>query len=330
MGDGVTAVADTWHPMTHPVYRYYKTLVPNPTPPPSLKPYYPADLMGPDPALPGLNLFRIQPVDPPAPGIEWSLLNEHIDMAYAYFETAGLLEADGATPVAGQYEIKLELFDSSGSLVNWSNPTGSSLPTPIYPFVSSNAAPFVPPAGMTTDPAPAANLITDSAGNVWGYKMVLYVDNNKCQAFIYDTWVDATTNYAGPCGFIRFANRDTSLANLAFLAYQPFAHAMLRFRVDKGSSGDVPIVTAGWDYVNNQYVWAPAGSPVNGFARTSGSVFYKAVLIKNLLDANGFNCPQAAFAETLYVYATPTDGYQRAWWLDAEATPKAFALAPVP
>jgi hypothetical protein len=99
-GDGVTPLSDIWHPMTHPVYRYYKTMVPNPTPPPLLKPFYPADLMGPDPAFPGQNLFRIQPENPPAPGIEWSFLNEHVDMAYAYFETGGLMESDGITPAA--------------------------------------------------------------------------------------------------------------------------------------------------------------------------------------------------------------------------------------
>ncbi len=329
LGDGVTPVTDIWHPMTHPVYRYYKTLVPNPTPPPTLKPFYPADLMGPDPAFPGQNLFRIQPENPPAPGIEWSMLNEHVDMAYAYFETGSLFESDGVTPTAGEYEVKLELFNSSGALVDWSNPTGGSPATPIYPFVSSNAAPFVPPVGMTTDPAPAANLLTNASGDTIGYTMVLYVDNRPCKAFIYDTWVDSTSNAAGPCGFIRFADHDTSLAHLACWAYQPFVHAMFYFRVDKGSLGDIPAATIDWDYIGNALRWAPVGvGPVNGYARDTSSNFSKAILVQDLLNANGVDCDAAAFAETEYVYHTGFDGYQRAYWLDASATPKAFALSP--
>ena len=330
-GDGTTPASDTWHPMTYPVYRYYKTMVPNPTPPPALKPFYPADKMGPDPAFPSQNLFRIQPTNPPAPGIEWSFLNEHIDMAYAYFETASLYETDGVTPAAGQYEVKLELFNSSGALVNWSNPTGSATPTPIYPFMSSNPAPFVPPVGMTTVPAPAPNLITDSSGNVLGFKMVLYVDNTHCQAWIYDTWADTPTKAAGPCGFILFDDVNTSQAVLSCQARQTFNHAMFLFRVDKGSSGDIAAATVGWDYGSNAAIYVPVGSPaVNGYSRDASSNFSKNILVKNLLNANGFNCAQAAFAETLYVYATAVDGYQRAYWLDAWAMPKAFALAPGP
>jgi hypothetical protein len=36
-------------------------------------------------------------------------------------------------------------------------------------------------------------------------------------------------------------------------------------------------------------------------------------------------CPQAAFAENLYVQATATDGYSQLWYLDRSDT-KAFAL----
>ena len=69
---------------------------------------------------------------------------------------------------------------------------------------------------------------------------------------------------------------------------------------------------------------------VNGFGRNPFSVFSKAVDVAALLDANGFHCVEAAFAETLDVHAIATDGYERAWWLDADAVPKAFALAPTP
>jgi hypothetical protein len=181
---------------------------------------------------------------------------------------------------------------------------------------------------MTTVPAPAANLIKDGSGNTIGYSMVLYVDNNRCGAYIYDTWVDTPSKAAGPCGFIEFDDHDTSLAHLACWAHETFNHAMFLFRVDKGSSGDVPIATVGWDYVNNWAIYVPVGSPANGYSRDSASNFFKAILVKDLLDANGFVCAQAAFAETIYVYHIGVDGYNRAYWLDASATPKAFALSP--
>ena len=329
-GDGTTAFTDTWHVMKHPVDRFYKVMVPNPTPPPALKPYYPSDRMGPDPAFPGLNLFRIQPVNPPAPGIEWSMINEHVDMAYAYFETASLYESDGVTLASGQYELKLELFNNTGNLVKWNNPTGGAPAQPIYAFMSSNASPFSPPVGMTTVLAPAANLIQDGAGNTWGFKMTVYVDNNPCQAFIYDTWADISTKQAGPCGFILFDDVNTSEAHLRFIASQAYDHGRFLFEVVKGSSGDIPIATAGWNYIGGYAYYAPVGvSPINGYAK-SGGIWEKAIKVKDLLNANGFNCTQAAFAETLYVYCTAVNGYSRAYWLDASATPRAFALAPKP
>ena len=329
-GDGTTAFTDTWHPMTHSVDRFYKTMVPNPTPPPALKPYYPSDNMGPDLAFPGQYLFRIQPANPPAPGIEWSFINEHVDMAFAYFETGGLYESDGFTPAAGQYELKLELFNSAGNLVKWNNPTGGAPATPIYPFISSNAAPFTPPIGMTTIPAPAANLIKDGSGNTWGFTMTVYVDNNRCQAFIEETWADIITKKAGPCGFILFNDVNTSEAHVSFRANQAFNHARFLFQVVKGSSGEIPFATAGWNIIGGYHYYAPVGStPINGYVKVAG-IFSKSILVKDLLNANGFNCTQAAFAETLYVYSIAVDGYSRAYWLDASATPKAFALAPKP
>ena len=204
--------------------------------------------MGPDLAFPGQYLFRIQPANPPAPGIEWSFINEHVDMAFAYFETGGLFESDGFTPAAGQYELKLELFNSAGNLVKWNNPTGGAPASPIYPFISSNAAPFTPPIGMTTIPAPAANLIKDGSGNTWGFTMTVYVDNNHCQASIEDTWADIITKKAGPCGFILFNDVNTSEAHISFKANQAFNHARFLFQVVKGSSGEIPFATAGWNY----------------------------------------------------------------------------------
>ena len=37
----------------------------------------------------------------------------------------------------------------------------------------------------------------------------------------------------------------------------------------------------------------------------------------DMLNANGSEVPEAAFACTLEVYSTAYDGYSQAWWLDA-------------
>lgn len=48
------------------------------------------------------------------------------------------------------------------------------------------------------------------------------------------------------------------------------------------------------------------------------------------MNANSSTCSQAAFAATLGVYSTAYNGYTQAYWLNAWAVPKAFALAPKP
>jgi hypothetical protein len=320
-GNGVTPVADTWHAMTRAVWRTYKVLGPGGTF------QYPTAPMGPDVSYPLPDIIQIQPVAPPAGAIDWGpTWNEHVDLAYSYFDTGELSEPGtaGSTPVpaAGKYEVKFELFDNLGNRVVWDNPAH-----PITLAVSTNAAPFVPPVGMTTAVAPLAQRYVD--GGAWvGFHMFLHVDNNPCVATIYDTWVDTTANAAGPCGFINFAS-DTSQARLSFRAYHPYGYARFRFRTVKGSSGYVEDACAPWPVPSAIGAYAPVGSgPVNGFARTAASVFWKDIAVSTLLTANGTTCPAAAFGENLEVLNIATDGYQYAWWLNAEGLPMAFALAP--
>ena len=73
---------------------------------------------------------------------------------------------------------------------------------------------------------------------------------------------------------------------------------------------------------------SPTAYPVNGFTRSADSHFSKDIPVLDMLNANGSECPEAAFALTLGVYSTAYDGYTRAYWLNAWAIPKAFALAP--
>lgn len=319
-GNGTTVVADTWHTMLHEVYRPYEVKVFKPLPVPHFETQYKYEKMGP---FGTENLFKIQPSNPTV-GIWYdSVMNEHIDLAWAYFDTNSLRENDGLTPAAGQYDIKLELFDSSGNLVKWNNPSGTG--ASIQAYITDNPAPFVPPVGMTETPAPAANLIKDGSGNTLGFVLTLFVDNNPCEAVIDDPYVvENPSALSGPCGFLFFNSVATSKAHLRFLARQAFDNALFHFQVVKGSSGAIAAATLSWIPVH------PAVVPVNGFDRSPDSHFSKDLKVTDLLNANGSTCSQAAFAITLEIHSTAYNGYTRAYWLDAWAVPKAFALAPKP
>ncbi|HPS33556.1 MAG TPA: hypothetical protein PKW57_08640 [Anaerolineaceae bacterium] len=329
-GDGVTTVTDSWHVMTHEVHRPYVVKVFEPYPVPHFIDKTLYEKMGPFTAN---MLFKIQPKNPTFGVWYDSVMNEHVDLTWAYFDTEMLKESDGVTPAAGQYETKLELFDGSGNLIKWNNPGGTG--ENIQAYVTSNPAPFEPPTGMSITPAPAANLIKNTSGDTLGYIMTLYVDNNRCEASIDDPFITTTPDaLAGPCGFLFFDPTTAAKTRLRFLAKQKFDHGVFSFWTVKGSSGYIPDATLGWDFVANAQKCVPVNNtalvtyPVNGFARAADSHFSKDILVTDLLNANGSICPQAAFACTLGVYSTAYNGYTQAWWLDAWAVPKAFALTP--
>ena len=148
--------------MTRDVYRHYKVGT-----------SFPSDLMGPMPtsgpgAAPAPNLFRIRPLLPPA-GNEWVVLNENVDLATAYFDTASLAGAPVGGPpwpddlAAGRYELTLELFDTAGTLVDW---TAKGIDLRI----TDQDAPFGT-GTVTTSAAPAYNRIL-VGGNTMGFRMV--------------------------------------------------------------------------------------------------------------------------------------------------------------
>ncbi len=328
-GDGTTAATDSWHVMAREVYRPYVEKVWTLSPYPHFKNVYKYEKMGPFTAD---MLFKIQPNAPTSGTWYDSVMNEHLDLAWAYFDTALLKEMDGTTPAAGQYEIKLELFDSYGNLIKWNDPGGTG--ESILAFMTDNPAPFEPSTGMTEALAPADNLII-SGTDILGFKLTLYVDNTPCEAAIDDPFITSLPDVkSGPCGFLFFDPLAPSKLGLRFLARQKYNHAVFSFWTVKGSSGYIPEATLGWDFsIPAQhsipvYDPSPTAYPVNGFTRSADSHFSKDIPVLDMLNANGSECPEAAFALTLGVYSTAYDGYTRAYWLNAWAIPKAFALAP--
>jgi len=310
-------VVDSWHVMTRQVVRHYRTFSGG----------NPIDLpyqLGPQAG----NFFEVwNPASSTTPVGDhlWQVDDAHEDLVSGFFATSLLdptLTRDVNVPghhiddaKAGRYELKLELFHANNSLVDWTQ-EGIGL------FEANVPAPFgVNP--MTTQPSPNEHRFLDVNGHTVGFRLVVHVDNSFCDANIFE--VESGGNFAGPCGFIDYPPNAT--AHVSFLARHVHDYAVFWFEVDKGSSGKV--VPASVD------PWAPTGvTPVNGFVRNVSWVWAKDVPVTgaNSLVDSPSPCPhgRAAFAETMYVAATATDGWYRAWWLDASATPKAFALTPHP
>ncbi len=305
--DGVSASVDAgsvplnvWSVMTRDVYRHYKVGT-----------TFPSDFMGPMPtsgpgAAPAPNLFRIRPLLPPA-GNEWVVLNENIDLATGYFDTASLAGAPaGGPPVpddlaAGRYELKLELFDAAGALVDW---TAKGIDLRI----TDQDAPFG--AGtVTTSPAPVYNRVL-AGGNTVGFRMVVRVDNNRCSAEILP--VGGTVTPDPSCGFHNY-NSPSDIAELSFVARHPNNFATYSFGTALGTNPDNPGASTS----------GTVGDPgSNGFNNVGAFTYSKGVVISTLLGS----CSNAAFSERLDVMATATNGYSTLTGYNA-ADNAAFALA---
>ena len=306
--DGVTTTVDSssvpvnvWSVMTRDVYRHYKVGT-----------SFPSDFMGPMPtsgpgAAPAPNLFRIRPLVPPA-GNEWVVLNETIDLATAYFDTATLAGAPvGSGPsfpddlAAGRYELKLELFDATGTLVDW---TANGIDLRI----TDQDAPFGT-GTITTSPAPDYNRILVGA-NTMGFRMVVRVDNNRCFADILP--VGGTVTPDPSCGFHNY-NSPLDTASLSFIARHPNNFATYAFSTALATNPPKPGASTSGTV-------GDAGS--NGFNQVGAFNYSKDVVISTLLGT----CSNAAFSERLDVMARATNGYGTLTGYNAHDN-AAFALA---
>jgi len=301
-----TAVSDTWHAMDRQVVRHYAYVGPDGAL--KFKPYF----LGPDtdPALTvtGLNLFQIQPEDPPVG--QWTpQVSAHENTASAHFETH-LLAGGDANQSAGKYELKLELFNNAGLRI----PFRDGAIVNVQPVVAVGDAPFGT-SEVATVAAPNANLIFES-GDVVAFRMFVHVDNIPCEAQIYPAKIGAVA--ANPCGFLNYA-ATSNLVTLAFKARHEHDFATFSFNVNRGSVGSVESAAG------------RVGGPEDGYSEADGE-YSKDVTVAYLLrplNPGDDACVRAAFAETLSVDAMATNGWNRLSYLDRDGIPLAFALAPV-
>ena len=257
-------------------------------------------------AAPIANLFRIRPLDPPVPP-EWIVLTNGSISRPRTLDTASLAGTPaGFAPTtddlaAGQYEIKLELFDPAGSLVNW---TAAGIELRI----TDQDAPFGT-GTITTSLAPNVNRIL-SGSDTMGFKMVVRVDNNRCFADIHALGGDVTPD--PDCGFHTTVRRTSPRC-------RSWRDTPITSRPTASTSCAAP------DPVHPVTTGGVAGEAgADSFLLVGGFTYERSVSVGDLFV--GATCENAAFSELLEMTATATDGYSSisAYNHDDHA---AFALA---
>jgi hypothetical protein len=145
-------------------------------------------------------------------------------------------------------------------------------------------------------------------------KVKVRIDNSHCQADIQDATITAggVTQLSGPCGFLQYTDPGQPV-NISFIAAHPRNFALFHFGVVKGNNTSpvTPSINA------NGYVNAGIGGYM-----LAGGEFSRDVTVAHLKGT----CPQAAFAENLYVRALATNGTRFLYEYDDSDT-NAFALS---
>jgi len=252
-------------------------------------------VMGPKTVGSESNLFEIRPEDVPTGGIEWTVVDEREDLASGHFLTSqlgtGNNRSEKAADAAGRYELKLELFDKDGNLINWTD-------ADIDAYITNEPAPF------GTDPV-TPKLVNDNYykhtnvdGDMIGFRMVLRIDNNPCEADIKP--ISGTGITTSSCGFVEFD--PGAKIDLAFEASHPNDFATLQFNLTRGVSDNVSAASAS----------GRVGASTTPYSYSSPNDYEETFAVTDLLGT----CDRAAFAENLHVRTLAQNGYHRLSGLD--------------
>ncbi len=287
-----------WTPLTRQVIRHYTDIASG---------TIPIDVMGPESGGPNAGRFRIRPTAVPSvnPDDEWVVVDEREDLATAHFETSAPPPSGAACgvadPAAGKYELKLELFDSAGNLVDL-DAHGITL------RYATSEAPFGT-GTVSTIVADDYHRVKTAGGHTVGFRMVLHVDNSLCGAAISPVTGVGVTGPDPDCGIVSMVGPNPTI-DISFSAGRPGGLARFALTTRRGTLHDVPeAITSG--RVTDASTPAAAGGNFNSV----GSCGFTKTNIATSVVLGG--CPQAAFAEYLYVYALTQDGYYR---LDLDAS----------
>lgn len=277
---------------------------------PDEPPTFPAYTLGPK-AIGGKHLYEFKPHTPPplaGHSTYWPPDDWFADIYSGILDSPAL---PGEAAASGLYRFKLEIYDAAGNQV---------MPGPAFRFIVPDG---LRPDGVTINSRLALPAEIDGGGFVF----FLYIDNRKCQATIDSPSIGAVT--AGDlCGFLRYHAGDN--VHIAFHAVHPANFARFSFAITRGSTGvsrtvdyshGVPPPEVSALVVPDVIVWPP----VSAYTGDGSGNFARNFTTGGLLGP----CAEAAFAETLYVYAKATNGWSRLYQYDASAV-RAFALAPMP
>jgi hypothetical protein len=286
-----------WSQMNLPVSRHYVKTVPG-APNPIIS--FPTIQLGPNTAGAQQNLYLFKPPAPPLPTsadptgttTAWPVDNWFDDIYAAFLDTISLPGTRQES--AGQYQIKLEVFGPDGALLS---PTG--------PFR------FIVPASVDPDGTVHTRVAAPAEIDANGFVFNLQIDNNVCEAAIYPTAIGSTAA-ADACGFLRYTP-GVGKFTLAFTARHQNNHATFSFRVVRGMT-DVPAAII---------ASAEVGANAGPYTRDANSRFSHPFEQPELLNT----CVNAAFAESLNVYAKVTNGWGRLGGGYDRSALAAFALA---
>jgi hypothetical protein len=290
--EGETEWKEFVEPVAETVVRHYVKEVP------SKLPTFPVCTLGPK-GIDGKHLYRFKPHDP-------SDCGDFIPGGYNYWPTddwfgdiySAILKSPslpgGVEASAGEYKIKVEIYDPNGNRI----------------APGAGTFRFIVPTGVASDGVTIETRLADP-GEIEddGFVFYLHIDNRDCTATIDAPTIDGIS--AGDiCGFLRYAAGDQ--VYIAFHAVHPANFATFYFRITRAAT---PVSSAGGEV---------AAASAGVYTGDGNGNFEKSDFSTGALLGP---CAEAAFAETLWVWAKATNGWVRLDQYDAFAV-RAFALAP--
>jgi hypothetical protein len=157
------------------------------------------------------NLFEIPPALPPVG--QWSVPDVKEDLTSAKWDT----ETHAPAAEDGLYEIKMELFDTSGNPVDIST-LGIKYRLPDTDDLNG------------TIPTVDASTLGLVSGN--DFVMTIHVDNNVCTATLPAPTLNSVA--ANPCGVLNYNPSAPGTVNMPFVASHPNDFATYSFRLRRG------------------------------------------------------------------------------------------------
>ncbi len=291
-----------FEPLTHEVHRHYSYEVPG-VPEPVMV-VYP---LGPK-NVGGKSLFEIPPALPPHG--QWVVPDIVENNTSAKFPS----DVHAPPADAGTYQLKLDLYDDSGNLINIDAAATKTI------FVVPEELDLSKSATVHTENAATLGLVFDDNGDgLRSFILELHVDNTPCRAGVDPAEL---TSPANPCGVLPYDLTNTAaIVEMPFTALHGNGFATYGFSLKRGVT-ELPVPLS----------YGGANPLVDPRALTSGTLVQTASIatLTAAYPAQGLpQCNMAAFSESVHVWAMATNGWQRLSWLDAYDH-GAFVLSPQP